>query len=59
MFPSEAFCLVKEFIFHQQPKAIGAIVVCSYYQSMEKLKEAVNCWKINANNIDDEDTHNI
>jgi hypothetical protein len=30
-----------------------------YHHPMEKLKEAVHCWKIDVENIDDEDPHGI
>jgi hypothetical protein len=46
---------IKDFIFHRQPKEATPRVVCSYHQLVEKLKEAVHCWKIDVDNIDDDD----
>jgi hypothetical protein len=56
---SEALCWVKDFIFHRQPKVTGPRVVCSYHQSVAKLKEVIHCWKVDVDNIDDEDPHDI
>jgi hypothetical protein len=55
----EALHQIKDFIFHRQPKEATPRVVCSYHQSVEKLKEAVHCWKIDVDNIDDDDPHDI
>jgi hypothetical protein len=35
------------------------MVVYLYHQSLEELKEAVHCWKIDVDNIDDDDLHDI
>jgi hypothetical protein len=50
---------IKDFIFHRQPKEATPMVVYSYHQSVEELKEAVHCWKIDVDNIDDDDLHDI
>jgi hypothetical protein len=55
----EALLWIKDFIFHRQPKEATPRVVCSYHQPVEKLKEAVHCWKIDVDNVDDDDPRGI
>jgi hypothetical protein len=55
----EALCRIKNFIFHLQPKNTTPKAVCSYHQPMEKMKEVVHCWKVEVDDIDDDDPRGI
>jgi len=54
---TEALHQIKEFISHWKPKDTVPRVVLSYHQSVEKMKEAVHCWKIDVDNINENDPH--
>jgi hypothetical protein len=55
----EALLQIKDFIFHHQPKDATSKVVCAYHKPMEKLKEAVHCWKIESDDVDEDDPRGI
>jgi hypothetical protein len=50
---------IKYFIFHWHPKETTPKVVYSYHKSVVKLKEAIHCWKIHVDNVDDDDPCDI
>jgi hypothetical protein len=55
----EVLLWIKYFIFHRQLKDATPKVVCSYHQLVAKLKEVVHCWKIEVDDVDDNDPRGI
>ena len=56
---NETLGLVKEFIFYCYPKYDILPWVFSYHHLVAKMKEAVHCWKIDMDNIDDDNPYGI
>jgi hypothetical protein len=55
----DALLLIKYSIFHRQLKDAMSKVPYTYHKLMENLKEVVHCWKIESNDIDEDDLGGI
>jgi hypothetical protein len=51
----EALLRIKDFIFHHQPENTMPKFICAYHKPMEKLKWVVHCWKIDNDDVDEDD----
>jgi len=54
-----ALLYIKYFVFPRHPKEATYRVVCSYHRWVEKMKEDIHFWKVDVNDIDDDDPRGI
>jgi hypothetical protein len=55
----EALLRIKDFIFHRQPKDTMPKVIFTYHKPMEKLKQVVHCWKIDSDDVEEDDPRGV